>query len=467
MRLFGIRYTSALAPVLSLLMTWGHLEAQQTKIRGQVTWQDRRGPEDPNSAHAARDVRIEVCEVPSPNVCVQLATTASDSDGRYEASIPQGTVTKTINVRARSISSAATVHPIGTELSYILPSTPAMLQPGQPDVTIDVKGTSDNISNAALSVLDSFIEARAYVSKMSHTELPSIDVEFPTAGSASYFKDGALHILFADKCDWDVILHEYGHYVSKRFALDDNPGGEHSFDENLSDRLPKGEAVRLAWGEGWPTYFSIAAQIAMNSSRLHIPNVGDSVYSDTEDASIDLPLDSDGDGSLGEDNEVSVIRILFDSADGQKRIYTNEQIWSLLVAKHPVTLSDAVTSISSGSDITSTAAFGTIQSTHKVAPLVNDSPATAAAVNDPPTLAWTPNGGGTKHPNNTFTVGIYGRDMKELLEIPNITRSKYQIPALQWDAIKGNADKWVVRGSNLDAPATGPFFSGPHVIPKP
>ena len=467
MRRLGFGCMEALPPVLLLLTTWGHLEAQQIKIAGRVTWQDRRGSEDPNSTHAARDVRVEVCEVPSPNVCIQLATTTSDSDGRYEAAIPQAPVTRAINARARSISAAATVHAIGTQLSYILPSIPVTPQPGQADMIIDIKGTSDNRSNAAFSVLDSFIEARAYVSKMSGTELPSIDVEFPTSGSASYFKDGALHILFADKWDWDVTLHEYGHYVSKRFALDDNPRGPHGFDENLSDRLPKGDAVRLAWAEGWPTYFSIAAQLAMNSSRLHIPNVGDSTYSDTEDESIDLPLDSDGNGSLGEDNEVSVMRILFDSAEAQNRLYTNEQIWSLLVAKHPVMLSEAVASIASGSDVARTAAFGAIQSKHKVAPLVDDSSANAAGLNDPPTLVWTPNGGGIKHPNNTFMIDIYDRDMKELVEIPNITTSKYQVPALRWNVIKANADKWVVRGSNLDAPTTGPFFSGPHAIPKP
>jgi hypothetical protein len=435
---------------------------QQFQVVGRVTWQDRRGTADPNSNHAARNVGIEVCEVPSPNTCNQLSSAAAEADGRYEVTVPATAASRTIQVRARSVSIAGKVHPIGTDLSYILLSNATIIQPGQAKLTLDVTGNSDNVSNAAFSVLDALLEGQAYVDKMSHKMLPSIDVEFPTSGSASYFDHGSLHILFFDKWDWDVILHEYGHYVSKTFGLDDNPGGQHFLDENLSDRLPKSEAIRLAWGEGWPTYFSIAAQIGMNSSRLNIPNVGDSVYSDTEDASIELPLDSNGTDSLGEDNEVSVMRILFDAAESAHRFSDDEQIWSILVASHPETLSAAVSSIALQIDLRKNGVFGTIQTTHHVAPLIDESPPRNTDAS--PTISWTPNGGGARHRNDNFTIVIYDDDLKELSEISNVKSSPFQIPAPQWKDLNTKARTCIVRGSNQDDPPTGPFFSGLHTF---
>jgi hypothetical protein len=450
----------ALSTISPLILMPRQAVCQQLQIVGRVTWQDRRGATDPNSNHAARNVAIEVCEVPLPNACNQLSSVTAEADGRYQVTVPAATGSRTIQVRARSVSVAGKVHPIGTDLSYILLSLASTVHPGQANLTLDVIGNSDNVSNTAFSVLEALLEGQAYVHKMSHTMLPSIDVEFPTSGSASYFDHGSLHILFFDKWDWDVILHEYGHYASKTFGLDNNPGGQHFLDENLSDRLPKSEAIRLAWGEGWPTYFSIAAQIGMNSSRLNIPNVGDSVYSDTEDASIELPLDSNGSDSLGEDNEVSVMRILFDAAESAHRFSDDQQVWSILIASHPETLSTAVSSIASQIDLRKNEVFGTIQTTHHVAPLIDDSP--PGNIDASPTISWTPNGGGAKHRNDKFTIVIYDSDLKELSEIQDVTSSTFQIPALQWKDLNMKAKSCIVRGINQDDPPTGPFFSGLH-----
>jgi hypothetical protein len=130
----------------------------------------------------------------------------------------------------------------------------------------------------------------------------------------------------------------------------------HSFDENLEDRLTKDEALRLAWGEGWPTYFAITAQIEMGMASFRIPNVGDTKCSDTEDVQLELDLaSSDGDGSLGEDNEVSVMRVLYDLDQANSgTALLPPDVWKILVNAKPTTFSTALTTIDAKEDLKGT-----------------------------------------------------------------------------------------------------------------
>src|SRR4029077_19806398 len=47
-----------------------------------------------------------------------------------------------------------------------------------------------------------------------------------------------------------IILHEYGHYLAFHFSRDDSPGGDHSGNQRLDPRL--------AFSEGWASYFACA-----------------------------------------------------------------------------------------------------------------------------------------------------------------------------------------------------------------
>jgi hypothetical protein len=46
-------------------------------------------------------------------------------------------------------------------------------------------------------------------------------------------------------------MHEYGHFIASSFSHDNSPGGTHSLSESDQD-------VRLAWSEGWATFFGSA-----------------------------------------------------------------------------------------------------------------------------------------------------------------------------------------------------------------
>jgi hypothetical protein len=56
-----------------------------------------------------------------------------------------------------------------------------------------------------------------------------------------------------DEFDDDVMLHEFGHFVAHSFSKPPEAGGTHYLNDNTQD-------IRLAWSEGWATFFSAAAR---------------------------------------------------------------------------------------------------------------------------------------------------------------------------------------------------------------
>jgi hypothetical protein len=441
----------------------------QLSVDGVVRWTDSRGPSQVASKHPARQVRVEICDNKHPPQQQVLNVTTTDEAGFFSTTLPITTAEHLdIVVRARSESPAASVQAVGTTETFILPSQVYPNQTAGSTLHADIVGNFTTTNNGAFSVLDSFLGARQFVSKVSHVDLPQVAVEFPTGKSTSFFDGSSLHILFGDKWDWDVTMHEYGHYVSNHFSLDNNPGGSHSFDENLGDRLTKGEALRLAWGEGWPTYFAITAQIEMGMASFGIPNVGDTKYSDTEDVQIELDLaSSDGDGSLGEDNEVSVMRVLYEIGQANSgTALLPPDLWKILVDTKPTTFSTALTAIDTNEDLRGTLLVGTLAGKHRIAPSIIPQSAMNSRPNSSPVFTWNANGGGITHRNNQFILRFYDPSMNMIIHADSIATTSYQPSTEEWKKLKnGGFASWSVTGSNLDDPSSGPYLSG--LLPAP
>ena len=133
-----------------------------------------------------------------------------------------------------------------------------------------------------------------------------------------------------DAFDWDVLLHEMGHAVSRANGFNDSPGGQHTFAAAV--------APRLAWAEGYSNFFQAAAQSwedgLAGDGRLPDVRVGagpqtlrDSIlrYDDTRDSTTTWDIERRGTlrdsggvqtepGGFG--NELVVARVLWDLLDG-------------------------------------------------------------------------------------------------------------------------------------------------------
>ena len=87
---------------------------------------------------------------------------------------------------------------------------------------------------------------------------------------------------------WDVIGHEYGHHVQRTKGITANPGGTHYINHNNIDdqmsyngyslEVAKNRGLKLAWGEGWPTFWSTIAQSTFPADIRNISTVGDTRY---------------------------------------------------------------------------------------------------------------------------------------------------------------------------------------------
>lgn len=423
-------------------------------ITGHVRWVDVNG-----GAHPARRAKIEIV---SQNGAV-AATTNADATGAYSAQV--AAANSPVTVRLRSESPTIRITPPSVDVTFTVESSPQTVAPGQTRV-VDLQ-PADNAATAAgaLSLLDAFVTASDYVALRRGSALKPIKVIFPTDQHTSLFNGTSLHLLLEDRWDWDVAMHEYGHYVSSVLDLDASPGGSHQGGTNLSETRGKPAGVRLAWGEGWPTFFGVTAQLDQNVASFNVPNAGDSRYQDTDDASIDYSLESAA-RSAGEDDELSVQRILFDvydpvdAADADHLAAGAKVVWDAIDAANPRTLSDAVTALRSTLKPEQIPLLGLVLTTHAAAPKptapADQQTVTAASA---PTFQWTPQGGGPKYRYNSFTVEFYDEAWARVFTSPVLTKPAYTPGATQWQTILGSRQtvRWVVSGSNTAAPRTGPY----------
>ncbi|MBI5091969.1 MAG: hypothetical protein HZB26_05935 [Candidatus Hydrogenedentes bacterium] len=386
------------------------------RLDGYINWTDPTG-----ATHRAPYTRVEIYEHNASGD--ELITTAETSlGGYYKADIdnadPEGGG-RDIFIRALSMNNdRARVMNATTGDTYFIQSSVAPDIADSAFLHIDLTANNTDTPDRAFSAhhaLGVLVDATGYYLGGS---LPRIDVDFPTTMSTSNYSGAVLHVLMDDWIDWDVIDHEYGHYFMHERNIESNPGGVHALNENLGERVGKDAGIRQAWGEGFPTYFGVSSQQVMGLDRLGMLNVADSRYQDTIDSTIDYDLEASSPGAtfLGEDNEASVQRILWDlydgDADGQDRVklrYAN--VYNAAVSVHATNLSEfwngllALTPLKAVT-MKQNVDYGSIFTEHKVAPgltapednfeLGPDTPS--------PTFTWEANGAGPSHRLNKFRI---------------------------------------------------------------
>ncbi|MDE6655376.1 MAG: hypothetical protein K2J85_00110 [Anaeroplasmataceae bacterium] len=164
----------------------------------------------------------------------------------------------------------------------------------------------------ALQISQAVIFASKYVKEMNGENIASVSVKYPhnEKKSTCYYgiDEKTIYILnsknFKTYAAWDPIMHEYGHHVQYQFDISDNPGGTHWVGRRMGDHykshykgvdgtncecswqyFPESECKlqgnKLAWAEGWATYFGTVAQQYFIANLSNIKTVGDSSYSDS------------------------------------------------------------------------------------------------------------------------------------------------------------------------------------------
>lgn len=266
------------------------LIGNQVEVNGTVKWTDQNGIE-----HPAQNVKVEIHDQSDSLFDLDnvLCTTYTDNTGYYSAIInndnndPDGGYDIRVDVFAEGENCRVVIP--GIFLNIHKYSSPVTYNIQNLDiVTEDVTFTNADDLGRAFQVHQAAMMAAKFVEAINGSLLPMITVDYPD-NDGPYYSGNVISLLNGYHSEWDVIQHEYGHYVQDKLNLDNSPGGSHSSQSNLTDYFnvdlnryyTKDEAIRLSWGEGWATYFAISLQKENGSVSLGIPNVGDSYFQDT------------------------------------------------------------------------------------------------------------------------------------------------------------------------------------------
>jgi len=327
---------------------------------------------------------------------------------------------------------------------------------------------NNNGTNSACGILTgaSYIASYAYLLN-GNSFLPYKPIEWPGGSGSFYAADGSLiNLGTGDRWDWDVLHHEFGHYVMDFFDIENNPGGPHSSANCNADVRPtKSEGNRLAWGEGWPTYFGTSAQTVLGLSSLGVPRVGDSGYADLEDASLQYDLENQF-AFGGEDNERAVMTTfwdLFDSAaDGRDNISVDHlTLFNRVNAADPTILSSAWAALRGPLGNNDDLLYGMVAADHLIGPDLN-APAAASLVT--PTanrnFSWNARVGCGGFAGNSFDLVFYNAATKaKVLTVPGLGTTTHMLTNGEIATLGPIHNVlWAVEGRNTSSPATGPYL---------
>ena len=425
-------------------------------VNGTAKWTDSAG-----KTHALPGARVEVYDDDTLGDDL-LATTTTNSTGGYSVGVDHNDIVDgpDIYVRILARSSVADVKPdtlLGS--TYFMESTVHEDQADGSTLTVNLTASNSTTPGQAFSVHHALVAGGAYTSLINGSAPAQVTTRFPTTESTSLFDGSELHILQLDRWDWDVTLHEYGHYIMDAYNFENNPGGSHSSSANLSTtRGSKDIGVRLAWGEGWPTFFAVSGLKQMGFASLGIPNVGDMQYQDTEDTTITNHLENDI--GVGEDNELSVMTTLWDlvdaNADGEEVAMSPKSLFQKIKASGATKIGDVWDTLVQGKSNEEKARYGKLFGLHKIAP-EQLTPSDRAMLDTSTNFSWRKNGAGPSNPLNDHHVRFFGSDFRtETHDAAVGNTDKYTPSMADVDAAKssGSLVRWVVTAKSTTSPAT-------------
>jgi len=308
------------------------LEGEGVKISGTVTY-DRIPVKVDNYGSVKLDYQNTIKKT-SPNVLVKaidssgqvLATTSTDSSGKYQVYVPENTDVK-IRVYARLYNEGrwdvSVVDNTSQKATYVIEG--ALHDSGTSPSLRDLharsgwNGSSYTGSREAapFAILDSINQAmQKVIGANSKVQFPQLTVNWSVNNVAAsgdrergqivtsnYDGESNLWILGdadsdTDEYDDHIIVHEWGHFFEDKFSRSDSIGGPHSSGDLLD--------IRVAFGEGWGN--------ALSGIVTDNP-----IYFDTSGPSQEvgwfMNLESANPENPGWFSEASIQRILYDLYD--------------------------------------------------------------------------------------------------------------------------------------------------------
>ena len=429
------------------------------EVAGYISWSD-----DASGVHAADGVKVELYAINGSTETL-VGSTYTVSSGGYSIAFSSSITSQPVKFKVASEGTNITVRQASSPYSIYKYESSTF------SVSTFTKAsyTANNTTNIgqSISIQQAMAMANKYIYSLDSSYLSNINVYYPNSYSNSYFSPSsvAIYIKQGHQYEWDTLQHEYGHYVQHHYSIANSPGGTHYLSANLADSLnDKSAGIRLAWGEGWATYFAINLQKEMSASIYYIPHVGDTHYQDSSN-SIDLDIEYlPTNYRKGEANESTVCAVLYDMTDGYNSAeddnvyFANNNIWDITKSNNCTTLSEFITAFyAAGFPYSTRLALGSTLTRYKVAA----SPYTPTGTN-PPTFSWLPQGGSTLFPNNSFKVVFLNSNYNVITYTSYTSSNSIQLTSYQWTQIQNASTPvyyYIETNQTEQNVETGPYYS--------
>jgi hypothetical protein len=200
-----------------------------------------------------------------------LASGATDANGNYSVFV-NDTSTRDIQVRAVTISGVSDlflqVSNVNGSSNYAVASTtftshpPLDLNAGNFTALIGAGGEPFNIYDVALNS----VEYLNYLNGSRPGSTQELKLHWEPAALKfvnEYIGNNTVQVADNSPYNDTVIQHETGHYAIYNYSASDNPGGVHHLSNCDQD-------LRLAFDEGYATYFGQSVRRHFNLSRPHL-----------------------------------------------------------------------------------------------------------------------------------------------------------------------------------------------------
>jgi hypothetical protein len=264
-----IRRASFIYALIVFIFAVFHLSASaqtsRTAITGNVRYEkilttDGRLQLNNPVPRPAPGVKVEAIETATEKT-LGIAMTDAEGNYRMELTIEQPTAMY-VRVLAQT-ENARVVRPTGNNV-YSIRAEDFRLAPGG-EHRQDFLAVDRDRSSGPFNIIAAIRRANDMVRAVEpDIDLPNVTIRWsPQYDGSTYFRGTTSEAFIkgdrssdSDEFDDTVINHEYAHFLASRFSRDDSPGGDHDSNERLDPRL--------AWGEGWATFFGC---VSNNTSR--------------------------------------------------------------------------------------------------------------------------------------------------------------------------------------------------------
>lgn len=497
----------------------------RTKICGTITWGSNRLGENPLCGNTIKVTAFDH----ATNEEFEFGETTTDLYGRYsfylsnqqQQIIEQGAYIH-ISILAevgQAIVSPGLLNGLGNPYEISTLYSPVTINKDNIiDAHIDVESS---ILGHAFCISQAYYWGNSYVRAMEdyqdNSPNSSLTFAYPGLADLGGFNSAFCTPSFLNYISleehlylvWDVILHEYGHYLQKWYGCADWDFiyDAHHFSENLIERKSKEAATRLAWQEAWPNAFAV---ISLQYFVNEMVNFVETDYTMLIDAlelgneskeQIDR-MDNDGfpifyptnlekstftninAGDTCEGNIVQFLYDLYDSSAGGEWFDNisigHKGLWDLVTRSNAHYFSDFIQYIS-GLNIFDTDELGSLLSYYSFSP---DNVRVDVDNDYLPIIIWEPsndwqnsNEDIQQAVSNFHVIKFYDCNRNYICEIQScLHNNSVQIPRNVWKQIcqaQGNELYVCVYGYSVPSTSTtgnistGPYFTRLYCINKP